>query len=151
MCYHGTWSTYRNGRGNFGVVDINPYLCTHLIYAFVGVDDNTATIQVLDEYLDLEENWGRGNIKQFNELKTLNSNLKTLIGIGGWNQGSAKYSAIASNPEKRKNFAADAVQFVLKHGFDGIDFDWEYPAQRDGDPTYDKENFILLLEALRTE
>lgn len=36
-----------------------------------------------------------------------------------------------------------------KNSFEGIDLDWEYPAQRGGDVSNDKENFVLLLAELR--
>jgi len=41
----------------------------------------------LDEYNDLEENWGKGAFKKFTNLKNINPNLKTLLAIGGWNEG----------------------------------------------------------------
>lgn len=59
VCYFGSWSTYRNGKGKFDVENINPNLCTHLIYTFVGLSPD-GTIRILDEYNDLEENWGKG-------------------------------------------------------------------------------------------
>jgi len=73
-----------------------------------------------------------------------------LIAIGGWNEGSAKYSAVVANPTTRANFVKNAVDFVLKHGFDGFDLDWEYPNQRGGNPA-DVKNYISLLKELRTE
>nr|ANW69903.1 chitinase 1 [Cosmopolites sordidus] len=41
------------------------------------------------------------------------------------------------------------VAFIDKHGFDGFDFDWEYPARRDSNNTEDKQNFILMLQELK--
>jgi chitinase len=32
----------------------------------------------------------------------------------------------------RAAFVNNIVNFVAKHGFDGFDLDWEYPAQRGG-------------------
>lgn len=61
VCYYGTWATYRYGAGKFNVEDINPNLCTHLIYSFVGID-NQGTVVSLDTYLDLPDNYGRGII-----------------------------------------------------------------------------------------
>lgn len=30
--------------------DIDPTLCSHLIYTFVGIDDSDGSIKILDEY-----------------------------------------------------------------------------------------------------
>lgn len=37
---------------------------------------------------------------------------------------------------------------VMANGFDGFDFDWEYPGQRDG-VSADKVNYITFLKELR--
>lgn len=73
--------------------DIDPNLCTHLIYTFFGITQD-ATVRILDPYLDLSDNYGRGNIQKFNLLKQQNPKLKTLAAIGGWNEGSATFSAV---------------------------------------------------------
>jgi chitinase len=49
------------------------------------------------------------------------------VAIGGWNEGSTKYSAMAKDSEKRQKFVDSVVQFLQKHNFDGLDLDWEYP------------------------
>ncbi|MPC90330.1 Acidic mammalian chitinase [Portunus trituberculatus] len=35
--YYGSWATYRPGAGKLSIDNIDPYICTHLIYAFAGV------------------------------------------------------------------------------------------------------------------
>ena len=32
VCYYGTWAVYRPDAGKFSVEDIDPFLCTHVIY-----------------------------------------------------------------------------------------------------------------------
>jgi chitinase len=104
------------------VSNIDPFKCTHLIYAFVGLEEaDGSTIKLLNPNTDPD------NMNRFNALKTLNPMLKTLVAIGGWNEGSSKYSRLAADPQMREVFAADAKNFVLKYGFDGLDIDWEYP------------------------
>ena len=88
MCYFGSWSTYRWASGHFDVEDIDPFLCTHLVFGFAGLDPDSYTIRALDPYNELEDNWGRGAYKRFTNLKSINPNLVTLLAIGGWNEGN---------------------------------------------------------------
>ncbi|XP_017051575.1 acidic mammalian chitinase [Drosophila ficusphila] len=148
ICYQGTWSVYRPGLGKFGVEDIDPFLCTHLIYAFLGIEE-TGQLRVIDAYLDLEDNSGRGNIKSFNALKLKNPVLKTLVAVGGWNEGSKRFSIVASDPLKRAKFVDDVVRFLQRHGFDGLDLDWEYPGQRHSLENDDRSNYITFLKELK--
>ncbi|CAL1299588.1 unnamed protein product [Larinioides sclopetarius] len=149
VCYYGSWAVYRPGDGKFPVEEIDPFICTHLIYGFVGLGfDNK--IRCLDPYYDLEENYGKGAFNRFNNLKKINPELKTIVAIGGWNEGSTRYSNMASSPATRKIFVDSAVEFVKKYGFNGLDMDWEYPATRGGKPE-DKQNFVALLRELKTE
>ena len=90
MCYFGSWSTYRWASGHFDVEDIDPFLCTHLVFGFAGLDPELYTIKALDPYNELEENWGKGAYKRFTNLKNINPNLVTLLAIGGWNEGRHK-------------------------------------------------------------
>jgi chitinase len=62
VCYVSTWSVYRAGRGSWSLDNLDPTLCTHLVYAFAGLDNNTNTIRSLDEYHDLEDNYGKGGL-----------------------------------------------------------------------------------------
>ena len=70
------------------------------------------------------------------------------IAIGGWNEGSKKYSEMAADPERRKRFVESSVAFCKEHNFDGLDLDWEYPGKRGGSPD-DKSNFIDLIRDLK--
>lgn len=56
---------------------------------------------------------------------------------------------MAKDPAKRQKFLDSLVPMVTKYGFEGIDFDWEYPGAREGaDPEEDKENFSVLIKMM---
>ncbi|XP_042219680.1 chitotriosidase-1-like isoform X2 [Homarus americanus] len=150
VCYYGSWAVYRPGQGKFDVENIDPHLCTHLIYGFAGLRQSNNTIVSLDPYNDLYDNYGKGAYKRFTRLKEINTDLKTLLAIGGWNEGSTKYSQMVSSKSTRSTFIESCVEFLHKYGFDGLDIDWEYPTQRGGRPE-DKVNFGHLLDEMRSE
>jgi chitinase len=72
-----------------------------------------------------------------------------LIAIGGWSEGSTVFSAVVSDAVLRARFVNNVYSFVKTYGFNGLDLDWEYPAQRGGSSA-DKVNknfeFLLLLQ-----
>lgn len=70
--------------------NIDPSLCTHLMYAFFGISaDGEVTLR--DSYLDVDLQ----NIKKTIALKNRNPNLKVMASIGGWNEGSERFSAVS--------------------------------------------------------
>jgi chitinase len=53
VCYYGSWSAYRPGDGNFRIDFIDPNLCTHIIYTFVGIGLH-GDIRILDNWNEIE-------------------------------------------------------------------------------------------------
>lgn len=166
VCYYTNWSVYRPGTAKFSPQNINPYLCTHLIYAFGGLDKENG-LRPYDKYQDIEQgmftlcptcrvkywpDWFRmfiGGYAKFNGLKTYNKNLKTLLAIGGWNEGSTRFSKLVDDADKRKEFVKNVIKFLRQNNFDGLDLDWEYPAFRDGSKPSDKENYASLVKVCK--
>ncbi|XP_034175327.2 uncharacterized protein LOC117602013 [Osmia lignaria lignaria] len=146
VCYYTNWSIYRPGTAKFSPQNINPYLCTHLIYAFGGFTKDNA-LKPFDKYQDIE----KGGYAKFTGLKTYNKNLKTLLAIGGWNEGSSRFSPMVASADRRRELVKNTIKFLRKNHFDGLDLDWEYPAFRDGGKPRDKENYATLVQELREE
>jgi len=48
------------------------------------------------------------------------------VAFGGGDRSDA-FPAMATDPGKRQLFVLDLTQFLLKNGFDGVDYDWEFP------------------------
>jgi chitinase len=57
VCYHTNWSQYRPGNGKYFPEDIDPRLCTHVIYSFAKIAGG-----VLDayEWNDKDQEWSKG-------------------------------------------------------------------------------------------
>uniref|UniRef100_A0A1A9Z6A5 chitinase n=1 Tax=Glossina pallidipes TaxID=7398 RepID=A0A1A9Z6A5_GLOPL len=146
VCYYTNWSVYRPGTAKFNPQNINPYLCTHLIYAFGGFTKDNQ-MKPFDKYQDIEQ----GGYAKFTGLKTYNKQLKTMIAIGGWNEASSRFSPLVANPERRQKFIKNILKFLRQNHFDGIDLDWEYPAHREGGKPGDRDNYAQFVQELRAE
>nr|AJF93646.1 chitinase 2 [Panonychus citri] len=146
VCYYGSWSGFRSSSGQLQIENIDPTLCTHLVYTFAGLDSDSK-IKSIDPTIDLDQPTGKSGYRRFNQLKKINTNLKTLIGVGGWNEGSIRYSSMAANYSARKIFASSILTFLDTYGFDGVDLAWEFPSARGGNPQ-DKQSYVTLIRDL---
>ncbi|MBH1940597.1 fibronectin type III domain-containing protein [Mobilitalea sibirica] len=139
--YYGAWAAY----SGFTPDKIDVSKLTHINYAFANIGaDYKITLGYPEIDLD--------NISKLNALKLKNPSLKTMIAVGGWSW-SGRFSDVALTEESRTIFADSCVNFIVKHGFDGVDIDWEYPvagglATNTRRPE-DKQNFTLLMQKLR--
>ncbi|KAF7490087.1 Chitotriosidase-1 [Sarcoptes scabiei] len=95
-------------------------------------------------------------IRRMNHLRTYNKKLTTLISIGGWNEGSDKYSMLVKSSKNRQIFIKSVLKFLKRFDLDGLDIDWEYPSmQANSDQERrigrekDREDFVKLLKELR--
>lgn len=133
---------YAAGYEDYDFSKIDAAKLTHINFAFANIVDGKAQFE-LDTDAD--------KIATLIGLKAQNPDLKVLYSVGGW-VWSDQFSTMAAYEASRKTFAASCVDLLLKHGFDGVDLDWEYPGQRGEDNDFrpaDKDNFTLLLADIR--
>lgn len=101
-----------------------------IVYGYAHDDENLATLVA---------------------LKRENPSLKVLISVGGW-LGSGGFSDMALTKHSRRIFIDSAVNFIDHHQLDGLDIDWEFPAQRGAGNRFrpeDTQNYTLLFKDLR--
>ncbi|CAL4170495.1 unnamed protein product, partial [Meganyctiphanes norvegica] len=148
VCYLAAWAKHRPGKGKFTIEDIDATLCTNLIYCFIGIDEETSKAKSLDTWNDIDQK----GFERAVGLKKQNPDLQVTVGIGGYAEGPQKFSTMAAKPALRKTFIDSMVIFIKEHKFDGLDLDWQFPAEvyRGGAPE-DKENFVILVKELRQE
>ncbi|KRZ92106.1 putative chitinase 3, partial [Trichinella sp. T8] len=135
-CYFTNWAQYRPEKGKYFPEDFQEDLCNYVFYAFASINENLEITNF--EWNDVDRLY-----PDLMKFKELNSDLKIILSVGGATLGTNKFKIISSSHKNRQNFANSAVLFCRKHGFDGIDIDWEYP-----DSAEDNQNLVLLSRVL---
>lgn len=75
VCYYESWAVNRPEKGQFRVNDVNPLMCTHLIYSYAKIDEPSYTVKSLDELIDVQG----GNKVPDNQPTKGNDTFKWLI------------------------------------------------------------------------
>ncbi|CAG9573360.1 unnamed protein product [Danaus chrysippus] len=148
VCFLASWSFYRLDPIKFHSSDLDLSLCTHIVYSFAVLDENTNEIKSSDAGLDIENKDETVGYKAFVDLKKQNPHLKVTLCVGGWNEGSRKYSKMARGPNSRKQFIQSVITYLQTYNFDGLDIMWKYPTTRGGEKQ-DRENFVTLIKELK--
>ena len=139
LCYFTNWSYKRPGMGKFSPEDVDPTLCTHMVFAFATIKENKLAPSEDNDTGDID-----GTYSRIMKLRERNPKLKILLAVGGWAFGSKPFQDLTQNIFRMNRFVYDAIEFLRKNKFDGLDIDWEYPRGPD-----DKAGFVSLIRELR--
>ncbi|KAE8573974.1 Putative chitinase [Halyomorpha halys] len=148
VCYFTNWAWYRQGTGKYLPSDIDPNLCTHIVYGFAVLDTDRLVIKPHDSWADLDN-------KFYEKVTALKAKgIKVTLAIGGWNDSAGnKYSRLVNSRDARQRFNEHVLKFILEYNFDGLDLDWEYPKCWQVDcnkgPDSDKQAFADWVTELR--
>lgn len=106
---------------------------THILHSF-AYPDASGNINHPSYFLD--------PVPQLTQLAH-NAGRKVFVALGGWSD-SGGFSPMAASSATRANFINNITTFCLTNGYDGVDLDWEYPAN-----DTDKQNLNLLVTELK--
>ena len=54
VCYFTNWAWYRPGLGKYRAEDVQPELCTHIVYGFAVLDYSSLNIKPHDSWADID-------------------------------------------------------------------------------------------------
>ncbi len=122
VCYFTNWAWYRPGDGKYTPDDIDESLCTHIVYGFAVLDRETSTIKTHDSWADIDNRF-------YERVVALRAKgIHVTLALGGWNDSLGdKYSVLVRSAANRARFVKQAIEFIEKYHFEGLDLDWEYP------------------------
>jgi chitinase len=120
-----------------GTEDIPVDKLTHLFYSFAGTEDGEMRGVTDGDGTDTAE-----RLERVVSLKEENPDLTVSISVGGWGLCD-DYPEMAATQENREKFAQSAVDYIREYGFDGLDYDWEFPEEEH------REDFTKMVETLR--
>ncbi|XP_050306762.1 chitinase-like protein Idgf4 [Anthonomus grandis grandis] len=132
VCNYETKSHFREGQGKFDISNLEPALqyCTHLIYGYAAIKEDTLKLVPLNEQFDVIKD----NYRKVTDLKVKFPKLKVLLSVGGNEDVSGegaeknlKYRQVLESSGHRLAFINSAHTIIKAYGFDGIDLAWEFP------------------------
>ncbi|KAA0201205.1 hypothetical protein HAZT_HAZT007546 [Hyalella azteca] len=103
VCYFSSWAVYRPGLGAF---DADPFLCTHAVFGFAGLSNQTwQGINIIFKKIQVLGPWNEKGpdddpsgaycaYRRFVDLKNINFALIVIPAAGGWNKESEDYSNV---------------------------------------------------------
>ncbi|CAF2393629.1 unnamed protein product [Rotaria sp. Silwood2] len=158
VCYFANWAAKRyDNISRLTPEDIDPFLCTHINFAFAKVLESL-TIAPYEE--DDLKGWtanSKGMYERVLKLKEANPDLRILLSVGGWTHASRGFNEVSKSAANiiclfikySKTFVKNSVKFLRDNKFDGLDLDWEYPGAKDqGAEPHSKTGYTKLVKKL---
>lgn len=105
---------------------------THLFHAFVR--------QTPEGGLTIDKNFVKPGLIQ----KAHEKGCKVILSLGGGAMWSSGLDTLSAKKETRQAYVELVAQFCAKHGYDGVDVDWEFPQSAE-----DMKNHALLIKDFR--
>ena len=134
----GRMVLYVNDQSDLGLTDDMAVHIDQINYAFALIEDGRAT----------GAHWkGMDEMEAF--LKK-HGHIDGVLAVGGW--GAEGFSDACATEEGRVMLADSILALMDKHGFTGVDIDWEYPGSSAAgikSSENDVENWYELLKLLR--
>ncbi|XP_075165481.1 chitotriosidase-1-like [Haematobia irritans] len=137
-CYFSLWRDDRR-QNAFHPDGIVADICTHISYAFFGLDNN-GKFAFLNTSMGVIEHLQRDK----DVLKIMNPKTKAIAVIGGEGVSTEHFSQMARDKQKRILFRESVIEFMSQYDFDGIDLHWLHKEY-----AMDRENFISVLRDLK--
>jgi len=151
QAYWRSWSSDMPDTCNkFDASEIDGSTYTHLVYSFASISSD----RLLEPWVGSPDEVDK--YKEFNKIKELNPDLKTVIAVTegvfyGAGMNPATFREVSEKEETRIAFADSVVSFLQLYEFDGIDVDWDAPLDEDrGGSPESFENFVLLAKEIRS-
>lgn len=112
------WAAHRSEQGKFLPENIEPKLCTHIVYAYAVLDPQTLTIKSSNPAIDIDD----GFYKRVTDLRQ--SGVKVLLALGGLTDSVGnKYDRLLTDANASRRFIASVMAFIHEHHFDGLDIE----------------------------
>jgi len=114
----------------------DPNYLTHINYAFGHVNETFNGVTIDNE----------ARLQALVDLKKKKASLYVILSLGGGGGESeaSLFRTMAKSESYRKSFAADCKRVIDEFKLDGIDIDWESPANNQ-----EKDYFTLLMQDIR--
>lgn len=149
ICYYTSLAWDRRGSEKFEPVNIDPDLCTHIVYSKVILDNDFAhKFTFFSTAEGVDDQFAR-KIAAFKK-----NGGKVLIAINGRKSlfEESMYERILKNPQFRRSFIEITEKFVEDNNLDGVELQLDYPmccfSECDAKLAPQKANLSILIREL---